>query len=159
MHTAQALNDSAAREWGTDLIRLSVFTTDLIKAEHCEKWWQQVVQADPEEVNRKPALAIYTMSGPVDGLTLNLGVAPGRLDGVWWAATVAAALSFGALGLMSSSPRRFGERLNPWLQMPSVSVVRVAVGLVASLPTENKVAGYRLLSALLPAVKIDVERS
>lgn len=145
-------------EWEVELLRLTAFTNDLIPPSHFEEWWKKVAKTDAESVNRKPALGAFTAMGPVDDAGLQLAVTPGRVDWLFGPTTVEAVLEH-SLGKYDAQDERFGQRLSDWLQLPAISINRLALGEVLRMPVPNRVEGYKTAAKLLPCVKLDPRTS
>src|SRR5437762_4548186 len=125
------------RDWEVELLRLTAFTSDLIPPSHFDEWWKKVANVDAESIARKPALGTFTAGGPIDNGALQLSVTPGRIDWLFGPANIEAVLEH-SLGKFEGQDERFGERLSSWLQFPSITVHRLAVGEVLRLPVQDR---------------------
>lgn len=144
--------------WQVEFLRATAFTNDVISPSYTDELWAKVVGTDAESVSRKPALATFSASGPIDGAMLNLSVSPGRIDWLLAPATVEAVLEQ-SLGAFENQDNQFADRLSSWLQFPSVTVTRIALGELLRLPTPSRIAAYRTLGTFLPRIAPDPESS
>lgn len=148
----------ALSDWQVELLRVTAFTKDVVPPSHCDELWNKVVGADAETVARKPALATYSASGPVGSASLTLNVNPGRID--WLLAPTGLEPLFeAALGHFASQDDELGDRLMSWLQFPSITVTRLAIGEVVRLPVPTRVEAYKTLAKLLPKIAPDPSAS
>src|SRR5689334_18382480 len=130
------------QEWEVEILRLTLFTNDVIPLTRFDEWWMKVARVEAEMINRKPALATFSAAGPVDDAGLQLSVVPGRIDWLFGPTEVEAFLEH-SLGKFASQDERFGNRLNDWLAMPGISVNRFAFGQTLRIPVPNRIDGYK----------------
>lgn len=152
------MTSPALERWEADLLRVTAFTSDAIPATRCEEWWKAVAGGVAESMTNKPALALYAAEGPIDDARLTLNIAPGRVDWILLP-DVQQLISGNSLGQFAGRDRRFSDRLSEWLHHPQMTVQRVAYGAAVRLPVQNRTESYRILSSLLPNLKVDPDGS
>lgn len=145
-------------DWDVETIRATFFTSDLVSPIVSDEWWPKVGGSQPEAVTRKPVLGLFSAEGPVDNARLHLNVSAGRID---WISLPQSPEAFAttALGPYPQVEEQFAQRLSGWLELPPISINRVALGLVLRSKVPNRVAGYQALSRLLLSVKVDPDKS
>jgi hypothetical protein len=146
------------KELEVEFLRATAFTTDAIPPAYGEEMWRKVVGTEAESVTRKPSLGTFSASGPIEDATLALSIAPGRIDWLIGPSTVEAVLEL-SLGKFESQDERFADRLSAWLQFPSMTISRIALGEVLRFRVPSRIAGYKMLAEYLPKIAPDPDTS
>lgn len=147
----------ALSDWGIEFFRLTGFTSAKLD-QNCTEWWKIVTGRDPESITSRPTIGMFAAEGAIDGMRLQLTVAPGRVD--WFlVAQPTEENPIPDLGSFQNSEQRFAAIAKLWFELAPSPIERFAIGLAARVPVENRIAGYKVLVALLPTLAIDTENS
>lgn len=137
----------------TELLRLTAFLPAPINNE--PSWWNDIVGAAPETRNSTANLGLFQQAGTVANRTLTLTIQQNRVD--WWLTPDQrsdTSLPQGAGPLDETLPL-FGDLMSRWLREAPPSIQRLAFGVIAHVPTNDRISAYRQLASYLPAVHID----
>jgi hypothetical protein len=146
-----------ADDWLVESLRLTAFTSDPLSAKGLE-WWSALTGSDPESISSRAGLGVHTATGTFSDMNLTLNLAPGRVDWFFYGTPSEDSLA-PTIGSFSKATVRFDEVLPLWLDKNVVSIQRLALGVIARMPVDDKVSGYRRMAALLPSVNIDPTNS
>jgi hypothetical protein len=144
-------------KWTAEQLRVTCFTSDQV-GEGQVSWWSAITNSQPESSTARPALGTYTAQGPFMEGQLTLAISPGRID---WVLSGRQSEEFpvASLDSLSASREAFVGMLKIWLEKHKPTANRLAFGLIANRRVQHRREGYETLASLLPAVKIDAERS
>jgi hypothetical protein len=144
--------------WNAQLLRLTLFARPPIDGAGL---WRSVVGAEPEVDEHRPREGIRRQSGQIGEAVLEMGMAPNRLD--WVMGPAPAQSPMPGPNIHLGDPRaaieQFDRLLVPWLPQSGLSIMRIAFGLVAVLPTPDRSNSYARLRELVPSVKYDPDRT
>lgn len=143
--------------WSVQQLRITAFPLSNGRAKE-EAWWAQLFGDPAETRTTKPKESLFQDEGEFADGRLSLAVRPGRVDWVWAAGLSqvlhAAPVALPSLGSFPSSCDALFPKIEQWFEIaPPLS--RLALGVVLDQQVPDKEAGYRLLQAYLPAVKLD----
>ena len=144
------------KDWILDGFRITTFFSQSISwAEH--SWYEKVTGAPPETTEIRRAEGVRVDTGEITGARYTLTATEVRAD---WNVSFEPGDEKGLFEGIGSA-ENLHERIQyfrPWLS-ELINVNRLALGLVAKIPSKGKVEAYEVLSKLLPAVKLDAENS
>lgn len=147
--------------WQVQALRLTAFPSPAAKFDD-PKWWKELLGADAESRNIRPARGELTEQGPFEKGILVLQVSPLRID---WnlGLNVATGLDLDdpnlpALGSLSDVGDKFQKLMAGWLNSATVPPLqRLAFGAVLRQPVGGHNDGYKLLSKYLSSVDLSLE--
>jgi hypothetical protein len=148
-------------EWNTETMRLTLFPKGAVEAAGLS-WWESAVGEPPEAHNLRPREGRLEESGRIfDGkCNLTLQCEPSRID--WLLTPVITSdrelTEFPSFAKFPEALDLYRALLVPWL-VRAPPGKRIAFGCVLSHPSEQREAGYRWITGLLPAVTLDPEGS
>src|SRR3990170_7372742 len=146
-----------ATEWLAQTLRLTLFRVQPPDEGTLSK---SVVGTDPQIDERRPHEAIRRQAGKVAEASLEALSTPPRLDWFMTAYTAPGSMIQQHFGPFDQAVAAFDSLIRPWLASPlAFDVTRVAVGVVALMPVENRLVAYERLARLVPSVKYDAANS
>lgn len=145
-------------DWRVELLRLTVFLGQEVRPP--VRWWTDITGQEPATQTVQQGLGFQQL-GPLRDNYCQLSL-EGRGMRVDWLMSPQplprppeqAPDGFPSFDTLPGGLAVFRELLLPWVGRME-DVQRVAFGAVLSFPVEDKVAGYRALQPLLPALQID----
>lgn len=147
--------------WQIESLRLTAFPLPASPVEDVD-WWEILVGQPPVSKVLRPREQERMAGGPfANGELVNL-INPARID---WRLSPSRdqelpMAGFPTIGTFTEIIEPFSQLMNRWLELDSCpDIRRLAFGTVSIYPVESRVAGYRQLSAYLPSVSLDSERS
>jgi hypothetical protein len=148
------------QEWQVAQLRLTAFPAPLMKVPDIG-WWENVIGQPPELRTFRPKSEELLEEGPFEAGKLTLNIQPLRID--WnFARAISNELLEEDLPTIGEFPKvleNFFKPMQKWLSEECPELGRLAFGAVLFLPVESRQAGYKRLSAYLPAIKLDPEES
>jgi hypothetical protein len=146
--------------WQVELLRLTVFPSPLSQVKP-ERWWHDVVGEDAESSTSQPRRKALFQEGAVTGARLILSVEPTRID--WRLVPIESQQSgdpYTNIVVLPDVINSFISLISNWFNLETYpKTKRLAFGAVLLHPVNDRVLGYRQLSAYLPYVTLDAENS
>jgi len=149
-------------EWQAERLRVTSFPVETDQPIG-DDWWAQLTGEQPEKKVLHPRMNGYEEEGNYGGLgSLALHVGLGRID---WHLTCFSAQEqekdiLPMIGKFQDSLEFFSRLVLRWFDLPGCpDAKRLAFGAVLLSPVEDRTAGYKQLSELLPCVEMDPESS
>ncbi len=140
------------REWVTEQLRLSAFSSDPFPA--TERDWQRIT--GQEEAENRTAIAGGKMfAGSFQGGTLSLAYSGLRAD-IILNATVKETTDepqLPSIGQWSDTSASFQDTVNKWLEQTTVPMVRLAFGAILLHQVDTRETAYKTLDELLFSVE------
>lgn len=151
---------ASMNEWRTVHLRLTAFPEPTISVQDIE-WWQKLVGEPPESRILHPKSGELREEGPIETGVLTLNIQPLRID---WHLTKAQQTGLPeedlpTIGEFPKISEIFVKLMRTWLKKDAPKLGRVAFGAVLLLPVQTRQTGYERLSAYLPGIKLDPQRS
>jgi hypothetical protein len=148
-------------DWLAESVRLTAFTLNA-EINHSVAWWESAVGTAPAERLIKSVPPLLRETGSVSGSASNLVLEyqSGRVD---WLLVPnidpqEPPSGFPNIGQLDQSLQLLHALIVKWLPA-APPIHRLAVGVVALCPVEDRRLGYVALQPLLPAITIDPEGS
>lgn len=151
---------SGTDRWIVQQLRISAFPVAGSTLVNSDSWWQSVTGVPPESTTSKPREGLVQSGGKIDDSTqLILSCLPDRID--WQLVPIPneTQSEIPTLGDFETSLPRFISVINSWLEMPSLEIHRLALGMNLVQPVEDRVSGYKTIAQYLPALELDPEGS
>ena len=146
----QSLND-----WQTESLRLSAFTLEPLA--QTASFWEQLVGTPPEAVNHRPRERSMQEEGPHLTGRLSVQANPNRIDWRLSQDPSNPANEFPVAGGYEDLQKDFRELMHQWIVRSCPPTQRLAFGAVLLFPVQDPAEGNKILTELLPALKIDMD--
>ena len=148
-------------DWKAESLRVTTFHNVGVITKGIEQLWEAVTREKPEQLTSRPREGLTVAEGPYGGNRLQCIYRPDRVD--WNLRPVTPPPNVPIEGFMSMGPFQgilpaFLDVVRKWLG-ESPPVTRLAFGSLLLIETGNMPDANRRLSALLPDVRLDADRS
>lgn len=135
--------------WQTEHVRFTVFSKPPAAPGGVAGVWSDVTGEEPEERTEQTKIRVLREQGGFRGGTLVTDSRPDRVD-IVHAAAPDPTSNLPALGPVDAVLVPFRDLCVKWLESHVQGVHRVAFGVVALLPVDNRESGYAQLAPYLP---------
>jgi hypothetical protein len=148
--------ETLSRPWLARLVRLTAFLTT--PWEVGDDAWERLTGEQPDRDLNNPKQRTRLQVGAWQGVSLQLQVAPGRIDLVASVQQDPAGEDVPFPPAVEIVPR-FLEIAQNWLPEAGFQAKRLALGLNGLLSQDERATAYSLLNELVPSIRIDPNKS
>ena len=155
--TVTQMTISSINDWNAQLLRLTIFTTEVLSGD--VDFWEKAVGVPPETIEKRARQGFTSQSGTVDDLRLDLNINIGRVDWFFHGPQELMSLDQVHIGPASVAIERFVEMMVKWIPTIPFKVSRIAFGAILLRSASDRAAAYARLQSLLSNVKLEPEES